>query len=302
MLTLDIFGFKALWSPDFLFILVVLTAAYFLITITFRTKFHESEPLTGKQASLFLTSMILLYAIKGSPLDLMGHLMFYIHGITMVILVLLIPPLFILSIPPWLWQSILRVKIIHSLFRLFTKPVIALLLFNGFFSFYHIPIIFDHMMQNRFYHGGYSMLLFVLAVFMWWSLISPVSEFQPLSGIKKVAYLFANSMLITPACALIIFSDSSIYATYHDPDVWANVMSLCVGPSVFSNLNLSGPELFSSMSLVDDQRLGGVVMKIIQEIIYAVVLSQVFFEWYRKDQEESEREMKKHILNPNIIE
>lgn len=302
MLTLDIFGFKALWSPYFLLILLALTAAYFLITITFRSKFRDSEPLTGKQAALFLTAMLLLYAIKGSPLDLMGHLMFYIHGITMVILVLLIPPLFILSIPQWLWRSILQLKMIKPLFKLFTKPVVALLLFNGFFSFYHIPIIFDHIMQNRYYHGGYSILLFLLSVCMWWSLISPLSEYQPLSGIKKVAYLFANSMLITPACALIIFSDSSLYATYHDPDIWGKVMSLCVGPSTFSNLNLSGPELFSSMSLVDDQRLGGVVMKIIQETIYAVILSRVFFEWYRKDQEESERELKKQILNPNLVE
>jgi len=302
VLTLDIFGFKALWSPYFLLILLALTAAYFLITITFRSKFRDSEPLTGKQAALFLTAMLLLYAIKGSPLDLMGHLMFYIHGITMVILVLLIPPLFILSIPQWLWRSILQLKMIKPLFKLFTKPVVALLLFNGFFSFYHIPIIFDHIMQNRYYHGGYSILLFLLSVCMWWSLISPLSEYQPLSGIKKVAYLFANSMLITPACALIIFSDSSLYATYHDPDIWGKVMSLCVGPSTFSNLNLSGPELFSSMSLVDDQRLGGVVMKIIQETIYAVILSRVFFEWYRKDQEESERELKKQILNPNLVE
>jgi putative membrane protein len=77
-------------------------------------------------------------------------------------------------------------------------------------------------------------------------------------------------------------------------------MSLCVGSSTFTELNLSGPELFSSMTVLDDQRLGGVVMKIIQEVIFAVVLGQVFFEWYRNDQEESEREMKKHLLNPTI--
>jgi putative membrane protein len=245
--------------------------------------------------------MVLLYAIKGSPLDLMGHLMFYIHGITMVVLVLLIPPLFIIGIPAWLWRSILDLRIIKTIFNLFTKPVVAILLFNGLFSFYHIPIIFDHVMQNRFYHGGYSALLFAAAVFMWWSLLSPLPEYRPLTGIKKVAYLFANGMLLTPACALIIFSNTPMYATYYDPNVWGKVMSLCVGTSTFSNLNLSGPELFSSMPVVDDQRLGGVVMKIIQEIIYAVVLAQVFFEWYRKDQEESENEME-HTLNPTPAE
>ena len=299
MLSLDIFGFKALWSPYFLSILLAITAAFFLITTKFRKKFQQSEPLNVKQASLFLTAMCLLYAIKGSPLDLMGHLMFYIHGITMVLLVFLVPPLFILSIPNWLWRTILNLRVIKSLFKLFSKPVIAIILFNAFFSFYHIPLVFDHVMQNRYLHAGYSIVLFVFAIGMWWSLVCPLPEYTNLTGIKKVAYIFVNSILITPACALIIFSDNSLYATYHDPKVWSQVMSLCVGPA-FDNLNITGPELFSSLSAVEDQRLGGVVMKILQEIIFAVVLGQVFFEWYRKDQEESEREMKKHLLNPTL--
>lgn len=285
-----------------MFILIVLTASYFLLTIKYRTKFKGSEPLSVKQASFFLTAMILLYAIKGSPLDLMGHLLFYIHGITMVILVFLIPPLFILSIPAWLWRTILNSNLIGPVFKFFTKPVFAVILFNGFFSFYHIPLIFDHVMQNRYLHAGYSILLFILAVGLWWSLVNPLPEFQTLSGIKKVAYIFGNGILITPACALIIFSDTSLYATYHDPEVWGRVMSLCVGSSTFANLNISGPELFSSMTVVEDQRLGGVVMKIIQEIIYSVVLGQVFFEWYRKDQEDSERELNNQRLNPTLVE
>jgi putative membrane protein len=291
VLTLDIFGFKALWSPYFLLILLAIIGVYFLITVQFRTRFRDSEPLTIKQASLFLTSIIILYIIKGSPLDLMGHLMFYPHAIAMVLLVLLIPPLFIFGIPSWLWRRVLNITIIKFVFKPFSNPIIALIAFNGVFSIYHIPIIFDNVMQIGWLHAGYSILLFVLAVFMWWQLINPLPEYPTLSGIKKVGYLFANGMLLTPSCALIIFADVPIYATYSDPMVWGQVMSLCVGPSTFSNLNLSGPEVFSSMSLLHDQQLGGVIMKIIQEIIYAVVLGHVFFEWYRKDQVESEQEI-----------
>ena len=301
MLTLDIFGFKALWSPYFLTILLAITVGFFLITTKYRTKFLNNEPLNAKQAVLFLIAMGLLYAIKGSPLDLMGHLMFYIHGISMVLLVFLVPPLFILSIPHWLWRTILNLKGIKSLYKLFSKPVVAILLFNAFFSFYHIPLVFDHVMQNRYLHAGYSILLFIFAIGMWWSLICPLEEYKNLTGIKKVAYIFVNSILITPSCALIIFSDTSLYATYHDPKVWSQVMSLCVGSS-FDNLNLTGPELFSSMSAVEDQRLGGIVMKILQEMIFAVVLAQVFFEWYRNDQEDSEREMENYTLNPTVVE
>ncbi|MCM3568775.1 cytochrome c oxidase assembly factor CtaG [Neobacillus mesonae] len=297
---LNIFGFKALWSPYFLTILLVLTVIFFLITTTFRSRFKDSEPLTVRQTVLFLTSMILLYAIKGSPLDLMGHLLFSVHGVTMVILVLLIPPILIKAIPVWLWRSLLKIKPVNAVFTILTKPVVSVLLFNGLFSIYHIPLIFDEVMQNRYYHSGYSILLFLTALFMWWSLQSPLPEQRSLSGIKKVAFLFVNGMLMTPACAMIIFADKSLYATYHDPHVWGQVMSLCVGTNVFSNLNLSGPELFTSMKILDDQRLGGVVMKILQEIIYAVILAQVFFEWYRKDQEESEKEINQ-ILNPTPV-
>ncbi|MBY0144613.1 cytochrome c oxidase assembly factor CtaG [Neobacillus niacini] len=295
MLTLDIFGFKALWSPYFLLCLLAVTAIYFLITIKFRYRFADSEPLTKKQAGLFLLSILMIYAIKGSPLDLMAHLMFYVHMINMAVLVLVIPPIFIFGIPVWIWRKLFKIRLIDSLFKFFTKPLIALFVFNGLFSFYHIPLIFDTVMQSFWLHAGYSLLLFIVAILMWWPLINPVPEHQRLSGLKKVGYIFADGILITPACALIIFAPGSIYATYSDPQVWAQVMSLCVGPATFSGLDISGPELFSSMSLLHDQQLGGVLMKIIQEIVYGIILGHVFFEWYRKDQADSEKEMKQSL-------
>lgn len=302
MLALEIFGFKALWSPFFFASLLAVTIAYFLLLIKYRHHFNKSQPLTQRQGTLFVVAMLLLYAIKGSPLDLMAHLMFYVHMIQMAVLVLVIPPLVILSIPPWVWRNLLNLKPFESLFSLFTKPLIALILFNGIFSIYHIPFIFDHVMQNRWLHAGYSTLLFIVAIFMWWPLINELPESQTLSGIKKVGYIFADGILLTPACALIIFASSPMYATYSDPAAWGAAMSLCVGSSTFTSLHLSGPELFSSMSLLHDQQLGGVLMKVIQEIIYGTILGHVFFEWYRKDQEESEKELKTERAYPTLID
>ena len=39
--------------------------------------------------------MVLLYLIKGSPIDLMGHLMFKCHMVQMAFLLFIIPPLLI---------------------------------------------------------------------------------------------------------------------------------------------------------------------------------------------------------------
>lgn len=297
---LDIFGFRALWSPYFFLILVAVLVGYFFVTVKYRVHFNESEPLTQKEAFLFTSAIILLYTIKGSPIDLMGHLMFYMHMIQMAVLYLVIPALFIIGTPKWIWRKLLVKPVIKPLFRFFTQPLIALILFNGMFSFYHIPLIFDVVKTDMWLHAAYTGVLFFLAICMWWPLINVLPEYQTLSGLKKVGYIFANGILLTPACALIIFADTPMYATFSDPRAWAAALELCVPTTTLASLNLSGPEMFNSMSLVHDQQLGGVIMKIIQEIVYGVVLAQIFFQWYRKEQEENEVEGN-NTFNPELV-
>ncbi|WP_053366074.1 cytochrome c oxidase assembly factor CtaG [Bacillus sp. FJAT-27245] len=284
MLSLDIFGFKALWSPYFFISIAVLTMAYFLVAVKFRGRFAGSEPLTARQAAYFTTAMVLIYAIKGSPLDLMGHIMFWAHMIQMACLFLIVPPLLIMGIPPWIWRTVLGSPGFNKIFSFLTKPMIALIVFNGMFSLYHVPFVFDAVKQSLLLHAGYTGTLFFLAIIMWWPIVAELPEYQTLSGLKKIAYIFADGILLTPACALIIFTNSPLYATFSNPALWAKSMELCVSPTLLAGLDLSGPEMFSSMTLVEDQRLGGVIMKIIQEVVYAVFLGKVFFEWYRKEQ------------------
>jgi len=41
------------------------------------------------------------------------------------------------------------------------------------------------------------------------------------------------------------------------------------------------PTVFEWLPSVDDQQLGGVIMKIVQEIVYGIALAHAFFTWYR---------------------
>jgi len=283
-LSLDIFGFRALWSPFFLILLLVILASYFLVTTKYRTLFQQSEALTKKQWISFASAILLLYVVKGSPLDLLGHIMFYVHMIQMAILYLVIPILFIYGIPPWMWRFLLSKPIIKPLFAFFTKPLIALILFNGVFSFYHVPNIFDIVKTDMWLHAIYTSVLFLLAICMWWPLVNELEEYETLNGLKKVGYIFADGILLTPACALIIFADTPMYSTFSDPNAWASALELCVPSTTLASLNLSGPEMFNSMSLLEDQQTGGVLMKVIQEVVYGVILAQVFFSWFKKEQ------------------
>ncbi|WP_249664177.1 cytochrome c oxidase assembly protein, partial [Lysinibacillus sp. D4B1_S16] len=88
----------------------------------------------------------------------------------------------------------------------------------------------------------------------------------------RIGYIIANAVLITPACGLIIFATNAMYETYTNGYAWLKAMELCVPASTLSGLSLSGPELFTDMKPVADQQFGGVRMKIIQELIFGILL------------------------------
>ncbi len=289
---LDIFGFRALWSPYLFLVTLLIIALYFYITY-----FKAGDQFKKKEAVYFLIAMILLYIIKGSPIDLLGHLSFSVHMVQMAFLFLVIPPFFLLGLPDWL----LKKFVFKKWFLIITQPLITLIFFNGLFSFYHVPSIFDIVKVNMWLHGLFTVVLFISSLFMWWHLVNKIEESQRLSGLKKIGYIFANGILITPACALIIFSKNPMYATYADPAVWMEAMKLCVPAGTLSALDLSSPQMFINMPAVEDQQTGGVIMKIIQEIVYGIILATTFFTWFKEDTEKADAETKSIMeANPHL--
>jgi putative membrane protein len=283
-MSIDIFGFRALWSPYYFSILVIFTIGYFWFVTKYRQRKSGSLGLTTRQIVYFLLAMLLLYAVKGSPIDLMSHIMFSAHMTQMAILYLVIPPLFIIAIPNWLWRELMDGSGLRQvMLSFFTKPLIALLVFNSLFSFYHLPLVFDFIKLNMMLHAVYTTLLFSTAICMWFPLVNKLPERKSLSGVKKVAYIFGSGILMTPACALIIFANAPIYSTFTNPESWASAMRLCVPASTLSGLHLSGPEIFSGLPALEDQQLGGVLMKVIQEIVLGYVLGVTFFAWYKEE-------------------
>lgn len=285
---LSIFGFQAMWSPVMIGVIVFLTILYFLITVKWRNDFKVSEPLKIKEAVYFLVGIVLLYIVKGSPVDLMAHIMFSFHMVQMALLLLLIPPLLMKGIPWWVWKVVIELPVVRKVFPVLTKPLLSLIVFSGLFSFYHIPLFFDYIKLDEGLHGTYTFILFLSALFMWWSIIEIKGITGRLHGLKKIGFIIGSAVLITPACALIIFTGTPLYDTYTNSDSWLKAMELCVPASTLAGLSLSGPELFSNMTPIADQQLGGILMKIVQEIIYAVFLMSIFFKWYKNEQDNAE--------------
>lgn len=280
------FGFRALWSPWFLAATVILIALYFFLIR------KEKYRVTGKQQFFFVTSMVLLYLMKGGPFDLLGHLMFSAHMTGMAIVYLAVPPLMLLGLPQTLLREFVNNKSIRPFYLFLTKPLIALISFNGIFSLYHIPLVFDVVKTDVILHSVVSIVLLVGAFIMWWPVVTPLPEEETLTPIKKIGYIFADGVLLTPACALIIFASAPMYSTYTDPTQWLQALELCVPADMLATLNISTPELFNWFPLLEDQQLGGVIMKVVQEIVYGSILAYIFFRWARSEREKDHVDLK----------
>jgi len=288
---LSIFGFRALWSPWFLLIIIVVMALYLLLTTKMRHRFQDSHPVTRNQIFFFMSGMVTLYVVKGSPVDLLGHILFSIHMVQMAVLLLMVAPLIMMGIPNWMWKKVFDIKVLNRIISFFTRPVLSLLLFTGMFSVYHIPLILDNVKLSIPLHSIFTITLFISALFFWWPILNTLKGQPKLHGLKKIGYVILSAILITPACSLIIFVDVPVYETYQSGEAWLKAMALCVPASTLaglSGLGISGPELFTNMPTLVDQQLGGIIMKVFQEIIYVGVLGSIFIKWNREELENAD--------------
>lgn len=299
LLSLSIFGFRALWSPWFLLTLLVLVLTYFLITVKWRHRFEGSVPVTKKQIAYFLSAMVLLYILKGSPVDLLGHILFSVHMVQMAFLLLVAAPFLILGIPNWIWKKVFDIKLLNVIISFFTKPLISLLVFSVMFSVYHFPIILDAVKLSMTLHSAFTITLFLAGLFLWWPIVNTLEGQPKLHGLKKIGYVILSAILITPACTLIIFADVTVYDTYATGEAWLKAMALCVPASTlsgFSGLGITGPEFFTDMPALYDQQLGGILMKVAQEVIYVVVIGKIFITWYRDEQMNADEITKNDLM------
>lgn len=291
MVPLEIFGFRALWSPYFFITILLFVFLYFLLASLCKRSYLNAMPPSPVQSVSFCTAMVLLYIVKGSPVDLIGHILFSVHMLQMSILFFIVAPLFLRGMPVWILEKGMQLPVVAPVVRFFTNPVLAVITFNIIFSLYHIPAVFDQVKVTPFLHSIYTIVLFLLAIAMWWPILSPLPGQYALSGLKKIAYLFASAMLLTPACALIMFANHPVYRSFSDGTMWLSSMHLCVPADMLSGVARYGsPALFSPLPVLQDQQLGGVVMKIMQEIVYGIMLARIFFQWARTEQEDGSTE------------
>lgn len=239
---------------------VILAGVLVFVLVMYIFQFKKEQDFR-KKFSYFFLALLVFYLALGSPLHVLGdHYLFSAHMLEQSLIYIVLPPLLLLSLPIRFAEPIFRLGLKVKIISFLKKPLIPLLLFNVLFSFYHIPQIFNEVVSNNILHNLTHITLTVTALFMWIPLIPVIEELDRLSEVQKIGYIFGAGILLTPACALIIFSNEPFYTVY-----------------------AGTPELLDLLPPIDDQQTGGIIMKVIQELVFGTMIGYLFFKWARKE-------------------
>ncbi|WP_085521542.1 cytochrome c oxidase assembly protein [Tuberibacillus sp. Marseille-P3662] len=265
-------SFVQMWSPVMIGILLFIGAIYIWSVHSYEKRHTVKLEKKGMKLFFFLAGLLAFYIAEGSPVKAIGHHFFFsVHMFSMSVIYFVFPPLLLAGLYEWMVIPVIRVTPVKFVLKILLKPLLAVSLFNLFLSFYHIPIFFDAIMSDMTYMILANIFLIFLAFIMWWVIIPPTDELGTIDNPKKLIYVFFASVLLTPACAMITFAPGMLYESVAtEPVIWI-------------------------MSRLEDQHTGGVVMKVMQEIVFIATFGYIFFKWFRQERETN----KSNDLNPS---
>ncbi len=232
---------------------------YTLGTGPLRRRFFPGQPYPTGKALLFYLSMTLLTLIFVSPLHTLGEFfLLSAHMLTMMLVIFVVAPLFLLSLPGWLVAPVALHPVVKPILRFLTRPVVNVVHFNLAFLLIHIPIMLKTLMfSTDVLHYFTYFAIFGSAVLMFWTVINPLPRSLP-SPSYKVQLGYLGVLLVThnPFSSVFSFATGLIYPWYAD------------APRVFG------------VSPLQDQQFAGVVMGVVYITVMLIAVAAVFVRWF----------------------
>jgi putative membrane protein len=213
------------------------------------------------QVACFVAGILTLWVASDWPIhELAEERLLSVHMIQHLAMSLVAPPLLLAGTPDWLLRWLLRPRWLLAVVRTLSRPLIALLLFNGFIAFSHWPALVDMALRSEAMHFGVHAVLVGTALLMWMPVLSPMSEIPRLRYPAQMLYLFAQSIVPTVPASFLTFADSPLYPFY-------GMASPLIGADP-----------------VTDQRIGGLIMKLLGGLILWGFIAVLFFRWSRQEE------------------
>ncbi len=217
-------------------------------------------PASRGQVAAFGLGVLTLWIAADWPVhELAEERLFSVHMIQHMLLSLVAPPLLLFGTPGWLLRSVLP-RWLLAVLRRVARPLPALLLFNGFIALSHWPAIVEASVRSEPTHFLLHAVLVGTALLMWMPVLSPMFEIPRLRYPGQMLYLFAQSIVPTVPATFLTFADGPIYPFY-------GLAASLIG-----------------VDPVTDQRVAGLVMKIVGGLILWAFIAVLFFRWHRQEE------------------
>ncbi|MFN2488600.1 MAG: cytochrome c oxidase assembly protein [Actinomycetota bacterium] len=246
------------FHPDVWLLVIVLAAGYATLLHRLGPKHvgPGTRPATTKQQLFYFSGLVALWAGADWPVhDLSESYLFSVHMVQHMLFTFVAPPLLLLGLPAWLLRALLPPAALRVV-RVLTRPLVALLVFNGVIAITHWPTLVDASLRSEPLHFVIHFILVTTATFMWWPVVSPLPETARLSEPAKMLYLFLQSVLPTVPASFLTFADRPIYRFYQ-----------------------SVPRVWEALDVVTDQRVAGLIMKLGGGLLLWGVIAVLFFRW-----------------------
>ena len=208
------------------------------------------------QRLFFVSGLLVMFASLNGPIhDLSDDYLFSAHMVQHLLLTLAMPPLLLAGTPGWMLRPLLSNRFVAPAARFFTRAPIAFVTFNVIIAAWHLPVLYNLAMAHHGIHIVEHLMFMVAAVLMWWPLLSQLPELPRLAYPGQMLYSFLMSIPMSIIAVYIVMSDHVLYPAY------------AAAPRVLS------------LSPLEDQLLGGLIMWIPGGIIFMIIMSVVFFKW-----------------------
>lgn len=231
-----------------------------------RAKRPAEEVVTTKQQVLFVSGLAAFVLALLSPLDPFADYLLTVHMMQHILLSIVGPPLLLMGLPVGLVHSLSKIGRPWTVWRALTKPLRAFFLFNGVFSFMHLPVIYNLILRNELVHIGAHLALMGTAIIMWWPVLAPGREYGEISPAMKILYLVASTVPGQLVGAIITLVAAPLYDEY-----------------------AKAPFRLWGMSLQTDQEIGGLLMWVGVGSFFLWVAGTAFFKWAHQADEDERR-------------
>lgn len=248
--------------PDVWFVLGGVWVAYLLAV----RRHAPSAPVEARErrrrTTMFTLGIGVLVVGSSYPLhDLAEGYLYSVHMVQHLLYTMVAAPLLVAGVPGWMWRRLLPPGPVRTAFRVLTKPVVAIAVFNGLLLFTHWPEIVEASVRSELTHFALHVLLVSSAVVMWWPVMSSLPELPPLTPPAQMVYLFAHSLAPTIPASFLTFGHSLLYPVYGTfPRLWG-------------------------ISALTDQLVAGLIMKIAGGLILWGFIAVIFFNWHARERD-----------------